>query len=55
MIRNGGALGGVRILAPRTVALMTHNQIGDLHSTTAQGSVSDSRRPIASAEMASIR
>ena len=33
MIRNGGALDGVRILAPRTVALMTHNQIGTLHST----------------------
>ena len=37
MIRNGGALGGVRILAPRTVALMTHNQIGDLHSTNGAG------------------
>ena len=37
MIRNGGALGGVRILAPRTVALMTHNQIGTLHSTDGRG------------------
>ena len=32
MIRKGGALDGVRILAPRTVALMTTNQIGTLHS-----------------------
>ena len=37
MIRNGGAMGGVRILAPRTVALMTHNQIGTLHSTDGRG------------------
>jgi CubicO group peptidase (beta-lactamase class C family) len=37
MIRNGGALNGVRILAPRTVALMTHNQIGTLHSTEGRG------------------
>ncbi len=37
MIRNGGALGGVRILAPRTVALMTHNQIGALHSPNGLG------------------
>jgi CubicO group peptidase (beta-lactamase class C family) len=37
MIRNGGALNGVRILAPRTVALMTHNQIGTLHSTDGRG------------------
>jgi CubicO group peptidase (beta-lactamase class C family) len=37
MIRNGGALGGVRILAPRTVALMTTNQVGTLHSTTGLG------------------
>jgi CubicO group peptidase (beta-lactamase class C family) len=28
MLRNGGALGGVRILAPHTVDLMTHNQLG---------------------------
>lgn len=37
MIRNGGALGSIRILAPRTVALMTTNQIGSLHSTTGLG------------------
>jgi CubicO group peptidase (beta-lactamase class C family) len=37
MIRNGGTLNGVRILAPRTVALMTHNQIGTLHSTDGRG------------------
>jgi CubicO group peptidase (beta-lactamase class C family) len=37
MIRNGGALGPVRILAPRTVALMTTNQIGTLHSTAGLG------------------
>jgi CubicO group peptidase (beta-lactamase class C family) len=37
MIRHGGALDGVRILAPRTVALMTHNQIGTLHSPNGMG------------------
>jgi CubicO group peptidase (beta-lactamase class C family) len=37
MIRNGGALGSVRILAPRTVQLMTTNQVGTLHSTTGLG------------------
>jgi CubicO group peptidase (beta-lactamase class C family) len=37
MIRRGGALDGVRILAPRTVALMTTNQVGTLHSTTGLG------------------
>ncbi len=37
MIRNGGALDGVRILAPRTVDLMTTNQSGNLHSTTGLG------------------
>jgi CubicO group peptidase (beta-lactamase class C family) len=37
MIRRGGALGGVRILAPRTVDLMTTNQSGVLHSTTGLG------------------
>ena len=37
MIRNGGALGGVRILSPRAVALMTTNQVGTLHSTTGLG------------------
>lgn len=37
MIRNGGALDGVRLLAPRTVQLMTTNQIGTLHSSTGLG------------------
>jgi CubicO group peptidase (beta-lactamase class C family) len=37
MIRNGGALDGARILAPRTVALMTTNQVGTLHSQTGLG------------------
>ena len=37
MIRNHGALGSVRILAPRTVDLMTSNQVGSLHSTTGLG------------------
>ncbi len=37
MIRNGGELAGVRILAPRTVALMTTNQVGSLHSATGLG------------------
>jgi len=37
MIRNGGAIGNVRILAPRTVDLMTTNQVGTLHSTTGLG------------------
>jgi CubicO group peptidase (beta-lactamase class C family) len=37
MIRLGGALDGVRVLAPRTVQLMTTNQVGDLHSKTGLG------------------
>jgi CubicO group peptidase (beta-lactamase class C family) len=37
MIRNGGALDGVRILAPRTVALMTTNQVGTLKPTPGLG------------------
>ena len=37
MIRGGGALDGVRILSPRTVELMTTNQVGTLHSTTGLG------------------
>jgi CubicO group peptidase (beta-lactamase class C family) len=37
MIRKGGALDGVRILSPRTVALMTTNQIGDLYRTPGLG------------------
>jgi CubicO group peptidase (beta-lactamase class C family) len=37
MIRNRGALDGLRILAPRTVDLMTTNQSGTLHSATGLG------------------
>ena len=37
MIRGGGALDGVRILAPRSVDLMTSNQVGTLHSATGLG------------------
>jgi CubicO group peptidase (beta-lactamase class C family) len=37
MIRNGGSLNGVRILAPRTVELMTTNQVGTLHSANGLG------------------
>ena len=37
MVRNGGALGTTRLLSPRTVALMTHNQAGLLHNGPAQG------------------
>ena len=37
MTRNGGTLGGVRILSPRSVALMTTNQSGALHTTTGLG------------------
>jgi CubicO group peptidase (beta-lactamase class C family) len=37
MIRRGGTLDGVRILSPRTVALMTTNQVGTLHSQTGLG------------------
>jgi len=37
MIRRGGELDGVRILAPRTAELMTTNQSGTLHSTTGLG------------------
>jgi CubicO group peptidase (beta-lactamase class C family) len=37
MIRRGGELDGVRILAPRAVKLMTTNQVGTLHSTTGLG------------------
>ena len=32
MVRNGGELGGTRLLSPRTVALMMHNQAGVLHN-----------------------
>jgi CubicO group peptidase (beta-lactamase class C family) len=34
MLRNGGQLGGVRILAPHTVDLMTHNQVGSLYDSS---------------------
>jgi CubicO group peptidase (beta-lactamase class C family) len=34
MLRNGGALGGARLLAPHTVDLMTHNQSGTLFDST---------------------
>lgn len=37
MVRRGGTLGGVRVLAPRTVELMTTNQVGTLHSTSGLG------------------
>jgi CubicO group peptidase (beta-lactamase class C family) len=37
MIRNDGVLDGVRILAPRTVALMRTNQVGALHSPNGLG------------------
>jgi len=37
MIRRGGELDGVRILAPRSVKLMTTNQVGTLHSMTGLG------------------
>ncbi|RPI50345.1 MAG: class A beta-lactamase-related serine hydrolase [Acidobacteria bacterium] len=37
MIHNGGVLGSARILSPRTVALMTTNQIGTLHSAAGLG------------------
>lgn len=37
MTRNGGAVDGVRVLSPRSVALMTTNQSGSLHSTTGLG------------------
>ncbi len=37
MIRRGGALDGVRILAPRTVALMRTNQVGNLYRTPGLG------------------
>jgi CubicO group peptidase (beta-lactamase class C family) len=37
MLLNGGALDGARVLAPKTVALMTSNQTGTLYSQTGQG------------------
>lgn len=37
MVRRGGELDGVRLLSPRTVALMTHNQIGTLYNPRGLG------------------
>jgi CubicO group peptidase (beta-lactamase class C family) len=37
MILNGGQLDGVRILAPKSVALMTHDQIGRLYGNDGMG------------------
>lgn len=37
MVRNGGALGSVRLLAPRTVTLMTTDQVGTMYSTAGLG------------------
>ncbi len=37
MIRGGGTLDGVRILAPRTVKLMTTNQVGAAYPTAGMG------------------
>jgi len=37
MMRNGGTLDNVRVLSPRTVELMTTNQVGTLHSSTGLG------------------
>ncbi|HEV3060949.1 MAG TPA: serine hydrolase domain-containing protein [Vicinamibacterales bacterium] len=37
MIRNGGALDGVRVLGPRAVELMATNQVGTLHSANGLG------------------
>ena len=49
MVRNGGVLGGVRLLSPRAVALMTHNQSGLLHAERRSGSALPSRPRSASA------
>jgi CubicO group peptidase (beta-lactamase class C family) len=37
MISGGGALDGVRILSPRSVAMMSTNQVGTLHSPSGLG------------------
>jgi len=37
MIRNGGTLDGARILSPRSVELMSTNQVGTLHSPNGLG------------------
>ena len=36
-MRRGGSIDGVRLLSPRSVQLMSTNQVGDLHSTTGLG------------------
>jgi len=36
MLLNGGSLDGVRVLAPKTVALMTTNQTGTIYSTSGE-------------------
>lgn len=37
MLENGGELDGVRVLGPKTVEIMTTNQVGDLFGTRGQG------------------
>jgi CubicO group peptidase (beta-lactamase class C family) len=37
MIRGGGSLDGIRLLAPHSVELMTTNQVGSLHSASGLG------------------
>lgn len=37
MLANGGQLDGARILGPKTVQIMTANQIGDLYTSPGQG------------------
>jgi CubicO group peptidase (beta-lactamase class C family) len=36
-MRRGGSIDGVRLLSPRSVQLMSTNQVGELHSTTGLG------------------
>jgi CubicO group peptidase (beta-lactamase class C family) len=36
-MRKGGSLDGTRVLSPRSVRLMSTNQVGELHSTTGLG------------------
>lgn len=36
-LRNGGALGAIRVLAPHTVELMTTNQVGTIHTNSGLG------------------
>lgn len=37
MLLNGGDLDGVRLLSPKTVALMTTNQVGTLYNANGHG------------------